>query len=554
MEPTTDLPSSCPHTYARQRSTSDWEISRKKQWPLPEPCILLKHVPEEDERRVNDLDHSPTTGAQHAGVSPTHGILFAKQRLSDCALQQLCGRTGQSAPPSGSPLTQRFHDSGTAGSSKGLGCVTDNSIIACTYGDGPLCASGEPIDTLVIYSSTGSILYRSDCTFDSTAQGSVPIITSGGDVFMSDDKIIARVSKDPVTHLYPSPGAFSWCRDFTWNTPVPCGTSGTGTNTRLVRQPGPSVSPKLLSNGTMIVFATQAPGYVFAFYADNGDFIARQQVTDICGGGTTPPTCLFETRNTPAASYTGTNRFYVSMNAYNNFGSLMYVDGYGLLVAFEVNVTSVPNTIDVRWKFSFNGPSGASPAVRPVSGTTNSTIYFDGFGNNDPKLYKVTDTGPTVPAAADWVTATGDFVSRIPTSVVIDPTRNCAWDYALTTSQIKCVDLTSGAISTTYSLDSTDFVAGGAPASAMTLTHTAAGADVLIVGTRKVGSTPGHVTGIKLEQDPLKTYYGTLYFDTQLPIGAEFAPTQFPVLTNAATGLQQVAFPSTKSRLYLYGN
>jgi hypothetical protein len=70
------------------------------------------------------------------------------------------------------------------------------------------------------------------------------------------------------------------------------------------------------------------------------------------------------------------------MDAYHNFGGYPNVPGYGLLVALEVNTSATPNTIDTEWSYGFNGPSGASPAVLPVSGGSKSVIYFDGYGNH----------------------------------------------------------------------------------------------------------------------------------------------------------------------------
>ena len=430
--------------------------------------------------------------------------------------------------------------------------MTSDVTIACTYDNGATtdpngnsyCADGGPIDTLVIYDTSLNILYHSQCLFDSNAWESVPIISSNGDVFMSDDKYVARISKDANTHQYPSAGNYTWCMDFSLSTPATCGSSGT----HLAKLPGPSISPILLANGTMIVFATSAPGYIFGFYADDGTFIASKQVTGDCS--TLHATCPYETRNTPAASYNNSNRFYVSMNAYRNFAPYANVDGYGLLVALEVNTSSSPNTIDIKWNYAFNGPSGASPAVVAVSGGSNSAIYFDGFGNNDPRLYRITDTGTTY--TSNWVSTSGDFAARIPASVTVDTSRNCVWAYALGTHTLKCADLgTTYAID--YTIDTSRFTTGF-PASAMTLTTTSGGDGVLILGIQLVGLNPGKILAIQLVTSG--SNFGTQYWSSlpSLPGNAEFAPTQFPIITDTSGPYQNIAFPTNKSRVYLYGN
>lgn len=158
----------------------------------------------------------------------------------------------------------------------------------------------------------------------------------------------------------------------------------------------------------MVAIATAAPGYVAVFYADDGSFIAGRRMTGAgsCFGGT----CPYETRNTPTASYTDSNRFYLSMNAYHNFSPYNGIDGEGLFFALEVNLTTM--TIDTAWSYPFNGPSGATPTALPVSGGTNTALFFDGYGTMNPLLYKITDTGASY--TANWVSATGILQPKFP--------------------------------------------------------------------------------------------------------------------------------------------
>jgi hypothetical protein len=256
-------------------------------------------------------------------------------------------------------------------------------------------------------------------------------------------------------------------------------------------------------------------------------------------------TCYYETVNTPAASYTATNRFYVSMNAYHNFGGYAGVDGYGMLVAFEVNAS----TISTPWSgvgYQFNGPSGASPVVLPVSGGSNSAIFFDGYGTMDPLLYKITDTGTSY--TANWVSTTGDFTARIPASVTVDSANNCVWAYALGSTTLRCVDVTSATYQTDYTIN-TSGLSSGFPASDMTMT-TISGGHVLILGMQLIGTNPGNILAINVTSG---SNFGAEYWLFSLTGDAEFAPTQFPVITDSS-GHQDIAFPSNQSRAYLYGN
>jgi hypothetical protein len=480
------------------------------------------------------------SGSAHSTFSlPTAGCPIAH-----CSIY--AGNVDPDTPPPPSPMKQ-FGDTETGGS-LGLGCVTNNvtgnRIVACTYDNGPTgnCPNGNPQDTLIIYDMTGTILYNSYCLFDGNAWKSVPIISSSGDVFMSDDATVARIS--PTSGVYPSQGDYTWCMNFTLeNTmtglpqPAACGTSGT----TLAKPPGASISPILLTNGTMIVFATSAPGYVFAFYADDGTFVAATQVSGTCSSGT----CYYESRNTPAASYdSSNNRFYVSMNAYHNFTPYLDDDGYGMLVALQVT----GSTITTEWSYSFNGPSGASPVVLPVPGGSNSAIYFDGYGSMDPMLFKITDTGGS--STFNWESST--LSARIPASVTIDSAHNCAWFYSLGSTTLNCADLGS-TYTIDYSVDvSTLASVSGDPASAMTLTTTSGGEEVLILGIQAVGSTPGQVLAVGLV--PNGSGFGNEYWIFSLPGDAEFAPSQFPIITNTTDSYQAIAFPSDLKRMYLYGD
>jgi hypothetical protein len=107
----------------------------------------------------------------------------------------------------------------------------------------------------------------SGCLLDGNASSSVPLIDTNGDVIMADDRTVIRINYNSSTSSYPTPGTSSICMDITFATPITCGSTPGSGNTSIT--PGNPFSPILLSNGTMVAFATAAPGYVFAFYADD---------------------------------------------------------------------------------------------------------------------------------------------------------------------------------------------------------------------------------------------------------------------------------------------
>ncbi|MFN0104612.1 MAG: hypothetical protein ACKV2U_21305 [Bryobacteraceae bacterium] len=370
-------------------------------------------------------------------------------------------------------------------------------------------------------------------------------MNTNGDIIMTDATKIVRINYNPTTQTYPSAGGYSICMKTTTTTPVACTSSGTA----LDPLPGYPVSPILLNNGTMVVLATRAPGYVFAFWADDLTYIHRTPVTGLCTGGAT---CPYEARNTPAASYTAENRFYVSMNAYEA-STLEEHSGYGQMIAFEAN--SITGTIDTKWSYSFAGPSGASPVVLPVAGGSKSDIYFDGFGNMDPRLIKVADDGGSS-YTFRWQSTSGDFPNRIPASVTVDTGkgRSCVWAYSIARQLLKCVNLGN-----TYNVDNTidvgSLVPASFPASVLTMTHPSTGGAVILLCVNFVGTNPGRILAIQVTGDyTTSNFSAAKYWDFALPQNGEYAPTQFPIVTDTTGPYSTLAFPTSQNRLYLYSN
>lgn len=278
---------------------------------------------------------------------------------SGCAAAH-CGNFAGNQDPLPPPINKPSGSSDSEfGRSLGLGCVSNNAVVACTYAAGPtgppgarLCPGGTPTDTLVIYDNGQNIVYKSGCLLDGTAQSSAPLINSNGDVITADSKHLIRVNYNSSTHTYPSNGIASVSATLS--------TLVTGSD------PGSPVSPIILKNGTMVAIATRIPGDVSVYWADDLTKIGQITVTGTCSN---PDGCPYESRNTPAASYNSDNRFYVSMNAYVDGStadctSAECLDaGYGKLIAFDVN-PSVSPYITATWVLCLWRTFGRKPCSR----------------------------------------------------------------------------------------------------------------------------------------------------------------------------------------------
>jgi hypothetical protein len=435
-------------------------------------------------------------------------------------------------------VPNHFNSDGNTGSSQGLGCVSNGTYVACTYGAAGACSGITANNTLVIYDSGGSIKYCSGNLFDLTAQDSVPIMDTSGDVIMADDKTIARID-------YPHP---TTAGGNTWMTSLPTSPGGAS---------GPSFSPTLIDSGTVVVVATGDPGYISAYWADTGVRIASTTVTGSGAGHTC--TCTCETRNTPAASNVSGTRFYVSMNGIG----VGHAD-YGLLVALDLDTTH--GTISDTWSFPFGGTSGASPAV------VGDVIYFDGAnqtagftGAGSGWFFAIEDLGSSY--ASYWPSPNNDGVNlggnRIPASGSVDTTRSCVWVYTTPGDMLYCLDETNGDTDYSFNVRDISTLTLAVPASGMSLTQTSSGDTVMLLGVLTGIAGPsdpappatniGHVVAIKLSGTG-SGFSATSYWELILPSvpsGVQGAVGQFPLVQNSS-GDEVAIFPTTQQRALFY--
>jgi hypothetical protein len=496
-----------------------------------------------------------------------------------------------------------MYDAGN--STLGLGCVSNNTYVACTYNNTTTgstnltCATTtmdtvNPGNTLAIYSMDGGPpIFKSGCDLDGNASWSVPLMDTNGDVIIADDQRIIRYNNSSGTWTR------QWCMTTTpGSTPGPC----SDTDTLPEEAPQSATmnnvpySPILLDDGLTVVIATSNPGWISAFWNDTGGFIAQTQITGACAEGT----CYYETRNTPAASYyynsyDSYTRFYVSMNAYYTGDDM--ADDYGMLVAIDVNTSG--GAMTTGWSsspFTFGGPSGASPAVRNVSGT--NVIYFDGdyptspTGNatcvisgtstpcpNAGYIFAVEDGGSS--PGVYWSTQTtypqgavdlGGGQVRESGSIDTDDYRNCLWEYASKQSYMQCLDLTTGNLDNSFNVRDYSSLPLAVPASSPSLTHApnpvgSGTVTVMILGLVPKAALdnpeppgpmgPGHVIAVWFSGSYLYSdftpnpYWGG---DIELAPG-EFAFTQFPIVTYIYGDTPYptiVAFPTNKNPVYYY--
>jgi hypothetical protein len=453
----------------------------------------------------------------------------------------LGGGVDTAAPPTNTPSL--YNNDPYAGMSKGLGCVSNGTYVACTYGGtGGPCES--PTDTdpnyLVIYDNSGTIQYCSGNLFDSNASSSVPMMDTAGDVIMSDDVTIALISTP-----YPTQGGY------THKTALPTMSGSSGA----------TFSPTLIDSGLIVVVATANPGIISAYWADDLTPIASTTVTGSGSGSTC--SCTYETTNTPAASNVSNTRFYVSMNGIGTGNNV-----YGLLVALDVD-TSTP-AINQDWAFPFGGPSGSSPVV------IGDVVYFDGSNpwagymiSGVGWYFAVEDLGGSSYDGTYWNSVNNSGVevggTRIPASGAVDSARGCIWVYALPGDMIYCLDEMGGGQDYSFNVRSISSLTYAIPSSDMSMTQASDTVTVMLLGVVNGyagGSDPepavsetGDVIAVSLSgtTDFMAGKYwssGDLVRPTVSDsIDATYG--QFPLMTNAL-GHQTIAFPTSQFRARFY--
>jgi hypothetical protein len=233
----------------------------------------------------------------------------------------------------------RWHDTIPSGSSAGLGCSSNGSVVACTY----VNAGG---DNLVVYDGNGSRLWASGSNLNATAAASAAMVAVDGSVIAADNRSLLRFRPNG---------------EVAWKTATPGGIP---------------ISP-VISDAGIIVLATKG-GPVSAYRNTDGALIGQLWIKE-----SPEDTNFFDTTNTPAIRG---ERVYISTARINDPNHTAW------FVAVDIDVTNTAEPLRIKWRFVFGGPSGGSPL------RLGNTLYFDGERRypgapRSPLLFSVRDNG-----------------------------------------------------------------------------------------------------------------------------------------------------------------
>lgn len=255
----------------------------------------------------------------------------------------------------------------------GLGCTTGRRIIVCA-GTGKQLSNSYDAAYLYALDFQGHLLWDSRRLLDDYVLGSVPLIDSQDNVYVSDNNWIISFTSDGVVR---------------WQVPNPARAVLVSLNIvssgYLVAQAGLAAAP---SHGLLMVINPQT-------------------------GAIASTLDLLDTVNNYAGEY-GTantvtvvgNRLY-TVTQFVPFGQhVPDMKNIGRLYAIDVDSAG---QLHPAWYFPYQGPSGASPLVVPGP---NNMIYFDGTGTTQATttqaspphvvLFAVRDVGHS--GVQQWVT------------------------------------------------------------------------------------------------------------------------------------------------------
>ncbi len=275
------------------------------------------------------------------------------------------------------------------GSGKGLGCASNGTVAACSFGEIPPdfpanpCAS-DVRDVIASYRYAGNNglperIWSSGTALNCTALASAPLVLANGAVIAADNQRLIR---------------FSPTGAIVWETPTPGGLP---------------TSPITAPSG-LIILATNG-GPISVFDPATGALLSS---LDLTADG-----ARFVTVNTPAARQ---SRVYVITHHRLN-------QARGRLYALELEESRQGGrpaaTLSVAWFLEVGGPAGASPLL-----VGPDLIFADG-----DRLTPTADYGPHVLALRDrgtfgeliWVK---DMPGEVEASYALDP-RGGFWAFSI---------------------------------------------------------------------------------------------------------------------------
>lgn len=386
----------------------------------------------------------------------------------------------------------------------GLGCSSNQSIVACSYRGDPLVQSN-----IVVYDADGRRIWEDGGVFGWQAWMSAPIVGADGSVIAADPVWLMRAQPSTGTLL--------------WKVAKP--------------DPGTPISPVLAgATQSMVFLATKdnLSGGVPAMTTwdvGTGALLSQLPLRD-------PVTSeLYITRNTVAVNG---SRAYVLASRLSDEtdGRLYAVD------ICEAAACGGRGTMSLRWYHAFKGPSGASPLL------VGSTIFFDGRPNSRAgALMAVIDEGSS--ARLLW---SRRFPSTFGVSPAHDP-RGGIWVHYVAPDGRTLMRLSerTGRLLQEINASTVLGVAPGYVAhSVVTMSTSSSGAVVAMFGAQPGGTStlPTYLAAVDVSSTP----GGSLLWRHQVGPNKDVnaAGGQFPIVVNAA-GARRVVFEGSKRSAFFVG-
>jgi hypothetical protein len=252
------------------------------------------------------------------------------------------------------------------GSGIGLGCSSNATRVACTYG-APVLQNYDA-DDLVLYDYDGNVKYRAKNLLSSTAIAGAPLFLDTG----TDPRVVATDNAHVVLikPVSDEDGGYEWYKVHD---------SGT-----------------VMTSNDVIVLAGNGQ-VVSAFDPSTGNPLDTLRVEDdpMDSGE------FYATRNTPAVSG---NRVYISMQHYHTVSGNPVADDNAILAAIDVDPEeSAGNRLSLAWTYAFDSAYGStggvgsksSPLIMDAGGT--EFVFFDGYkvngGSYDSAIFAVDEDG-----------------------------------------------------------------------------------------------------------------------------------------------------------------
>jgi outer membrane protein assembly factor BamB len=394
-------------------------------------------------------------------------------------------------------------DAESAGALRGLGCVSNGRLAACTGSADPATKSN-----LTVYDADGNIVWQDPGLLGASAWMSAAMISEAGHVIAADPQWLLRV--DPLSGTV------------LWRSAKP--------------DAGKPISPVLAGTAAdMVVLATLASSDagradMSVWDVETGALLASQPIVDPVSG------TAYVTLNTPAVRG---NRVYVLTSAQDNPAD-------GRLYAFDLCESARcggRGAIQPVWYFAFSGPSAASPLV------IGRRIFFDGLrAGGAGQFLAVDDRGRS--ARRVWRQS---FAAKFSASAARDP-RGGVWVFPWDSGTLLRLNEATGAVDQSIDVGAVLGVgAGYSPVTAVSVSRSAAGAVVLSFGVQPVAPSPGRGPYLGLV-DVSTAQAGTLLWNFRLSnsAGINSLTGQFPIVANPA-GSRRVVLRATNSSTFFIG-